>query len=160
MTAVAAIIWLIVLAIVFIVCFIAYSKGWYPDTIQAAINRVVFYPQLYLMKLKYKCGLKQTPWDWIDDHVLMGGLPLEEHIEKLANLQISYAINLTYIYDPGWCFARYNIEQLRLPTIDHREPNLQDINRGVELIQKAVEEGKKIYVFCKGGHGRSAAGKK
>ena len=121
----------------------------------------------------YQCGFKQQPWDWIDDNVLLGSMPYHPHIEKLSEMGIEYSINMTWIYDPGLLFSQYNIEQLRLPTLDHYEPTLQSINKAIDFISKAVEEGKKVYIFCKGkkkksnfqqplnfhkgGHGRSAA---
>ena len=150
--------WLIVVLFFIILAFLAYKKGLYPKPIQGAINVVSFYPQLLLLKLKYQCGLKQEPWNWMDDTVLMGQMPIEQHVQKLSNMGVRYAVNLCYIYNIEQIYSKYGIEQLWLPTLDHYEPSLQDINSGVDLIQKARAEGAKVYVHCKGGHGRSAAG--
>eukprot|EP01091_Cochliopodium_minus_P019593 TRINITY_DN8281_c0_g1_i1.p1 TRINITY_DN8281_c0_g1~~TRINITY_DN8281_c0_g1_i1.p1 ORF type:complete len:230 (-),score=39.47 TRINITY_DN8281_c0_g1_i1:163-852(-) len=143
--------------IILFLLILLYQKGLYPSFIQGKLNVLFFYPQLWFLKANYKCGFNQNPWNWVDENLLLGSMPIEPHCEKLANLGVGLALNMCWIYDPEIYFRQNNIEQLRLPTIDHCEPSLQFLNRGVEAISKAVNEGKKVYVFCKGGHGRSAA---
>jgi atypical dual specificity phosphatase len=46
---------------------------------------------------------------------------------------------------------------LHLPTTDHFEPTVQDLERAVQFIEQYEQTGKKVYVHCRAGHGRSAA---
>jgi len=49
------------------------------------------------------------------------------------------------------------MDQLYLPTIDHTEPTLEFIQKGVDYIHERTRKGDKAYIHCKGGHGRSGA---
>lgn len=42
-----------------------------------------------------------------------------------------------------------------LPVVDGHAPNEAQLNIGTSVINEAVESGKKVYVHCKNGHGRS-----
>lgn len=56
--------------------------------------------------------------------------------------------------------SKYKIlgmDELYLPTVDHFEPTVEDLERAVKFIRKHEAEGKKVYVHCRAGHGRSAA---
>lgn len=44
---------------------------------------------------------------------------------------------------------------LWLPTPDHQAPTPEQLQAGVALIQTLVTQGKRVYVHCKNGHGRS-----
>jgi atypical dual specificity phosphatase len=46
---------------------------------------------------------------------------------------------------------------LRLPTTDHFEPSVADLQRTVDFIRKYEATGSRVYVHCRAGHGRSAA---
>jgi len=46
---------------------------------------------------------------------------------------------------------------LRLPTTDHFEPTVEDLEKGVKFITEHEALGKRVYVHCRAGHGRSAA---
>ena len=48
--------------------------------------------------------------------------------------------------------------ELHLPTADHFEPTVQDLQATVKFIQQHEAKGQKVYVHCRAGHGRSAAG--
>lgn len=59
-------------------------------------------------------------------------------------------------------YKKLGISYLNLPTPDHFEPSLEDINRAIEFIQdiqQQQEEGfqGRVYVHCRAGHGRSAS---
>eukprot|EP00746_Dinoflagellata_sp_MGD_P142619 gnl/MRDRNA2_/MRDRNA2_75553_c0_seq1.p1 gnl/MRDRNA2_/MRDRNA2_75553_c0~~gnl/MRDRNA2_/MRDRNA2_75553_c0_seq1.p1 ORF type:complete len:143 (+),score=18.40 gnl/MRDRNA2_/MRDRNA2_75553_c0_seq1:270-698(+) len=49
------------------------------------------------------------------------------------------------------------MQHVWLPTIDHCEPSIQDIIKGVEFIEDQSRRQQRVYVHCKAGHGRSAA---
>jgi len=46
---------------------------------------------------------------------------------------------------------------LWLPTTDHFEPTVEDLTKAVKFIAEHEDRGKKVYVHCRAGHGRSAA---
>lgn len=43
---------------------------------------------------------------------------------------------------------------LWLPTADHTAPTIDNLELGVDTIKICIEQGKKIYIHCKNGHGR------
>ena len=44
---------------------------------------------------------------------------------------------------------------LWLPVVDHGAPVCEQIDAGVALMDSMIKRGKKIYVHCRNGHGRS-----
>ena len=54
-------------------------------------------------------------------------------------------------------YERLGIEHLRLPTVDHFEPSVEDLKKAVSFISKHESQGGRVYVHCRAGHGRSAA---
>ena len=67
-------------------------------------------------------------------------------------------VNLCQEYQgPTKKYARLGIQQLWLPTVDHCVPAVEDLESAVSFIGKCQSEGKKVYVHCRAGHGRSAA---
>jgi len=67
-------------------------------------------------------------------------------------------VNLCAEYaGPEKQYKQLGITHLRLPTVDHFEPNLSDLEKAVAFIQQHKAQGSKVYVHCRAGHGRSAA---
>jgi len=58
---------------------------------------------------------------------------------------------------PILSYKRLGVRQLWLPTIDHFESSDDDLKRAVSFISEHKALGKKVYVHCRAGHGRSAA---
>ncbi|MBD3311683.1 MAG: hypothetical protein GF349_04320 [Candidatus Magasanikbacteria bacterium] len=44
---------------------------------------------------------------------------------------------------------------LWLPTKDHYSPTFKQLLTGIKTIEALVEQGEKIYIHCKNGHGRA-----
>ena len=59
---------------------------------------------------------------------------------------------------PVASYKRLGMTQLHLPTVDHFEPSVADLAATVRFIQRHKAQGSKVYVHCRAGHGRSAAG--
>lgn len=59
---------------------------------------------------------------------------------------------------PVQSYQNLGISHLYLPTADHFEPTVQDLTATVQFIQRHQAQGTKVYVHCRAGHGRSAAG--
>jgi len=51
----------------------------------------------------------------------------------------------------GFAFENH----LYLPTIDDQAPTLDQLRQGVDFIQRALDEGERVYIHCAGGIGRS-----
>ena len=58
---------------------------------------------------------------------------------------------------PTASYDRLGIEELWLPTADHFEPSVKDLERAVEFVKFHQALGNKVYIHCRAGHGRSAA---
>jgi protein-tyrosine phosphatase len=46
------------------------------------------------------------------------------------------------------------IKVLRLPTLDHTPPKLEDLKKGADFIREEIEKGGRVYVHCREGRGR------
>jgi atypical dual specificity phosphatase len=96
----------------------------------------------------------------IDDTVIMGGAPFgfAKIPDQLHDRGVRGVVNLCEEYPgPESSYRRLGMRHLRLPTTDHFEPTVKDMERAVEFIRFHEQMGKKVYVHCRAGHGRSAA---
>jgi atypical dual specificity phosphatase len=91
--------------------------------------------------------------------VWLGKCVLARHVPVLRQLGITRVLNLQDEYrGPEEAYGKNGIEQLWLPVVDHMEPSEEQLHQGVEFVQQALDEGRKVYVHCQGGHGRSGKG--
>jgi atypical dual specificity phosphatase len=73
-------------------------------------------------------------------------------------LKVRGVVNLCEEYSgPIRQYEKLGISHLRLPTPDHFESTVEDLERAVKFIRKHRDNGSKVYVHCRAGHGRSAA---
>lgn len=118
--------------------------------------RASFYPTLFLNRAMCAVGVWRR-WDWIDEHVAVGALPSVRFLQQLADASISALVNLCVEYGGNKRrLAALGITQLHLPTLDYHRPSADDIARAVDFIKQQIEAGKKTYIHCKAGRGRSA----
>lgn len=118
---------------------------------------LVFYPTLLWNIALSKLLPQRRWWDWIDDHVLLGALPMKHHVARLKGEGIGAVINTCREYPgPLALYREAGIEQLYLPTVDFTPPTLEHLESGVAFIQRQIHEGRKTYIHCKAGRGRSA----
>lgn len=119
--------------------------------------RVLFYPTLLWNVILGRWFKKRNWWDRIDQHVVLGAFPFASDVPKLANEGVKAVINTCEEYrGPVTEYQKYNIEQMRMPTIDFTHPSYQDVCRAVEFIDQNINDGKSVFVHCKAGRGRSA----
>lgn len=79
-------------------------------------------------------------------------------IARKLTFQVEGVINLCEEYrGPERAYKLLGIRHLHLPTTDHFEPSLVDLKSAVHFIAEHEALGKKVYVHCRAGHGRSAA---
>lgn len=146
-------------AIIFVLALIWYGLfqlHLLPDEVASITARLFFYPTMPLTYL----SRRHNYWTLIDSHVFIGAAPIYflRHVEQLHARGVRGVINLCSEYSgPVEAYRKLGIEQLYLPTIDHREPTLEDLERAVHFIEKHKTQKSRVYIHCKAGKGRSAA---
>lgn len=122
------------------------------------LARLLFHPTLWWNLILNRILAKQRRWwDWVDDDVLLGALPFPHHVLELKALGIGAVINTCVEYcGPVEHYKTAGIEVLSLPTVDFTAPSIEHIREGVRFIRDQVARGRKVYVHCKAGRGRSA----
>jgi atypical dual specificity phosphatase len=96
-------------------------------------------------------------WNEIDPSVLLGARPFRRDLPVLKEAGVGALVNTCEEF-PGFTkdYERLGIEQLYIPTIDFTHPSLQAVEEAVRFIDAKLAEGKKVYIHCKAGRGRSA----
>ncbi len=116
---------------------------------------LAYYPSLLFNRAMCAAGLWRA-WDWIDEHVLVGMVPTRGQLESLRRLGIGAVVNLCQEFAGHRDeLARLGMRHLHLPTLDFHPPTTDDMRRGVAFIQESIADGRKVYVHCKAGRGRS-----
>jgi atypical dual specificity phosphatase len=122
----------------------------------ALIARLLFFPTLWWNRILRRLTRRRW-WDWVDDSLLLGALPSAAHVDELQAAGIGAVINTCQeTCGPVAQYQRSGIEQLHLPTVDFTPPRIEDIRRAVGFIHQQIGLGRKVYVHCKAGRGRSA----
>ena len=121
------------------------------------IARSLFVPTLlWNMLLGRLLGVRRW-WDEVDEHVILGAFPFARDARRLQALGVRAVVNTCEEYaGPQAVYREAGIEQLRIPTIDFTPPSLEDIEKAVQFMDEQIAQGKKVYVHCKAGRGRSA----
>jgi len=97
---------------------------------------------------------------FIENKALFGGFPTQGQADILMNMGVKYFVDLTF---PSEVPKKYNINSdclyINYPIPDRSVPNnvtnFTSLLLGVSDALENLSESKKIYVHCKGGHGRS-----
>ena len=80
------------------------------------------------------------------------------HPQALYNIHIRGAVNMCSEYSgPESAYKDLGIKQLRLPSVDHYEPNFEYMQDAVRFIEEFKNRKEKVYIHCKAGHGRAAS---
>lgn len=91
--------------------------------------------------------------------LLLGAVPFRKDVRRLKRLGVDGVITLNEPYEtlvPSWLYRDYKIDHLVIPTRDYLySPSLADIDRAVDFIYRNASCGRKTYVHCKAGRGRS-----
>ncbi len=101
---------------------------------------------------------------WVDNSILLGGMPESradiEYLASVQNIACIVTLQEDYevpegVFDADWMRLKGVVHVWR-PTPDHTALPLQGIAELVSVIQLFVSQGKKVYVHCRRGQGRSA----
>lgn len=90
---------------------------------------------------------------YIGSDLCKGGVCLI-HAEEFKKLGIGFELNLSY-EENELPPKDMEIGYLWLPVVDGYAPSKTQLAIGTSAIHEAVKSGKKVYVHCKNGHGRS-----
>jgi len=142
--------------------FIALQKKAFSRGATKCLTRFYFKPTTPLLILHQKYIKRVRDFTCVDDGIYLGCFPsstLGDVRRMHDDLQIGGVINLMDEWEgPVAAYEKYGIQQLRLPTIDHMEPSVKDMERAVAFIREIREHADHsgVLIHCKGGHGRSA----
>src|SRR4051794_24321285 len=110
------------------------------------ISRLLFYPTLLWNLVLNRITSTRRWWDWIDESVLLGALPMRGHVAELKALGIGAVVNTCDEYaGPVAAYAATGIEQCCIPTVDFTAPTLEDVEKSVDFIRAQIAAGKKVY---------------
>ena len=158
---------------------------WSIALVTLSLSGIVKFPHHLPKSLLYEVAIadlivrswltKKLPWlnqDWWHEIVpglVLGGIPLENynHLQQLKERGIDavYAILEDYeansqtfcsapVLENDWKEA--GIAYYRLSCEDMKAMSLKDLMKAIEWIHQQILSGKKVYVHCKAGRGRSA----
>ncbi len=119
--------------------------------------RLLFVPSLIYNLLLARLVPNRRWWDQVEDHILLGALPLPWLVDDMAAAGVRAVVNTCVEYGgPIKGYARHGIEQLCTPTLDFTPPTLEDVERAVAFVETHRDRGETVYIHCKAGRGRSA----
>lgn len=136
--------------------------GWQGESRKASggvrlLASLILYPTLAWNLLLNRLCPRRRWWDWVDETVLLGALPLKADVARLKGAGIGAVLNTCREWrGPVEEYRAAGIEELYLPLTDFTPPSLDEIRAGVAFIRQQAAAGKKVYVHCKAGRGRSA----
>lgn len=90
----------------------------------------------------------------VTDNLYFGKYPCDEVIKVLKGLEIDIILNLT---EKSEDLPQYVIgcEVINFPIVDRKASEFNNTINLINNIAERIHQDKKIYVHCKGGHGRS-----
>jgi protein tyrosine phosphatase (PTP) superfamily phosphohydrolase (DUF442 family) len=109
---------------------------------------------MYARGIPKLTGVPNARYSRITPALYVGPQYSKRGLAYLRRLGISGGINMRVEFDDsahGLALAEY----CHLPTVDDDAPTLEDLNRGVEFIQRIVKQDGKVYIHCAGGIGRA-----
>ena len=94
---------------------------------------------------------------FIEDIALFGSSPTQEFVDYLeTELNIRYFIDLTYDNEPNIDIYTTKYTKIRYPIKDQKIPTIQlEFCKLIYRLCAILKVGGKMYLHCKGGHGRS-----
>jgi protein tyrosine phosphatase (PTP) superfamily phosphohydrolase (DUF442 family) len=134
-----------------------------PSAIRAALFApylAVFYPFLAVRRAAAtRCPEHGGTWrTWIAPRLLLGGFLYPSDVPALARDGVGAVVNVSReLIEPRAALEAAGLSYLQVPCWDGRVPELADAHRGVRFIAAHVAAGRKVYVHCASGVGRSVS---
>jgi len=134
-----------------------------PSAVRAVLYApylAVFYPFLALRRAK------ATRWPetggawrtWIAPHLQLGGFLYPSDAAALAREGVGAVVNVSReLIEPRASIEAAGLVYHQVPCWDGRVPELGDAQAGVRFIAAQVAEGRKVYIHCASGVGRSVS---
>ena len=118
---------------------------------------------IYEISLLYTIYGGNPWWTEINEHIILGAIPLKHQLETLQKLGVTHVITLLEPFElrPGivtpiqpeqWQAAGIRHTLIKAPDFEGVKPNL--IDQAVQLLKNNPDA--KFYIHCKAGRGRSA----
>jgi protein-tyrosine phosphatase len=120
--------------------------------------RAAFYPFLALRRAAASLHpARGGPWrTWVSPSILVGGFLYPSDAAALVRDGIGAVVNVSReLIEPVESLQAAGLAYLQVPAWDGRVPDLPDARRGVAFIADHVAAGRKVYVHCASGVGRS-----
>ncbi|MCH2178756.1 MAG: dual specificity protein phosphatase family protein [Mariniblastus sp.] len=119
--------------------------------------KLLAYPTLGWNMLLGRILKVRNWWDTVDEQVILGAYPFAKDVPQLHEMGVKAVVNTCAEYPgPTEQYHHYDIDQLRVPTVDFTHPSLATIETAVDYMDQEIAKGHKVYVHCKAGRGRSA----
>ncbi len=135
--------------------------------VPSALRAVLFAPYLaffypFLALRRASAALRPArggAWrTWITPRLLVGGFLYPSDAAALAREGVGAVVNVSReLIEPRAALESAGITYLQVPCWDASVPELPDAHRGVRFIAEHVAAGRKVYVHCASGVGRSVA---
>jgi len=136
------------------------AKKILPKSLWRSLSRIYFWPMLPITYLGRSLPWSPPYYVEVSPGVILGAVPLVlmGHVDELYKLGVRGIVNMQDEYlGPVQKYAELDMTQLRLPCVDHTEPTVQQMVEACNFIAEQRRNGHKVYVHCKGGHGRGGA---
>jgi hypothetical protein len=119
----------------------------------------VFYPFLALRRARASLGAGRGAWrTWITPSLQLGGFLYPSDVAALAREGVGAVVNVSReLIEPEARLSQAGIAYLQIPCWDARVPELPDAHRGVRFIAEQIAAGRRVYVHCASGVGRSVS---
>ena len=108
---------------------------------RSLIAYLLFYPTLWYNQILCRIFSWRNWWDRIDEHLIIGALPMKRHVKPLHDEGIRAVVNTCNEYSgPLEHYNEHGIDQLRVPTVDFTPPSLEHVQQAVKLMKRTKEK--------------------
>jgi atypical dual specificity phosphatase len=93
---------------------------------------------------------------WLDETVAACRFPRgDQALQELADRGVGLLVNLHVQPHAPERIARYGMTELHLPVADFTPPTAEQLERGVNAMESAIDNGTRVAVHCGAGLGRT-----
>lgn len=101
-------------------------------------------------------ALISTAAFFVENQCLFGSYPSDETVDILEKWGVDFFVDLTMPAEKKITPYETTRNVIRFPISDNSVPsNVPAFRNFIEMLCALIDNGKKIYIHCKGGHGRS-----